>query len=285
VAPRASGPVWARIPPTRRPIPAARPPPTTATRAAAKATVPWAAKVRRSISFSARPRVIVRASDQVRTRNGLAGRSPSGLARGLRRRSHTLGARPRTPWAPPGRLLARPSAHHLCHQGIGRDGPTRSGQEQRYPGEDENDVGTRVIGTRVEADGEKEHERQRHPTGGGHPGPQSEQGSQADSHLGQGDQYPQGHSHVHEGSHQRVDRGCGGPPRQAAPGSRPDWQASKKPGLASFWRPAKQKVNPRKSRRWQQDPSGRKQGTHGGPSQAQFSLRGRTVAWTVGRPV
>ena len=72
--------------------------------------------------------------------------------------------------------------------GVERRGPAGAGQDQRRPGEQEDDVGAGVVGVGVEGDGQEQAERDQHAADGRHPGEQSEQGAHADGHLGDGDE-------------------------------------------------------------------------------------------------
>jgi hypothetical protein len=96
----------------------------------------------------------------------------------------------------------------------------------------------------VEADGQEQQQGQRDAAGRRGLRPESEQGADADRQLAEGDEDAERDRDVG----QRGDQGVDG-----AAAASWDWieagsAASKNFGLASFCRPAKQNVNPRKAR-------------------------------------
>ena len=83
---------------------------------------------------------------------------------------------------------------------------TRTGQEERDPGEQEDDVRPGVIGRGVEAHRQEEGEGQHHAACRGHPRPEPEECSQADSQLRQRNDHADGHGEAEEVPEQRVQR-------------------------------------------------------------------------------
>ena len=99
----------------------------------------------------------------------------------------------------------------------------------------------------MEADRQEQAEGQEHPAHGRGARPQADERRRTHGQLAQGDHDAERHRHVLEVRHQGVDRA-----HRAAEASC-DWidvgfEASKNPGLASFCRPAKTNVTPRKTR-------------------------------------
>ena len=89
--------------------------------------------------------------------------------------------------------------------GVEGEDAARSGHQEREPGEEEDDVGARVIGTGVEADGEKEAEREQDAADGGDAGPETEEGAEADGQFAQGQDDAEGDGDVLEGTDEGVD--------------------------------------------------------------------------------
>ncbi len=82
----------------------------------------------------------------------------------------------------------------------------RAGDDQRDPGEEEDDVRAGVVRRGVEAHRQEERQGEDCATGGRHPRPQAEQRAQTDGQLGQGDDDADGHSEAEEVSEERVQR-------------------------------------------------------------------------------
>ncbi len=91
------------------------------------------------------------------------------------------------------------------HRVEGQHAP-RAGDDQRDPGEEEHDVGPRVVRRGVEAHREEEHEGEQGATGGGDPRPEAKQRAQPDGQLGHGNEDADGHGEAEEVPEERVQR-------------------------------------------------------------------------------
>ena len=166
--------------PNRRPRPATSPPPTSTAAETAAAAPPVARTVRRSSSFWS----IRRARGGSWAKNG---QGPGAQGCPLR-----AWHRPSSYWPQTRRTTAKSTGVTACGSApiptrtrsrdhcIDRQDASRTGNHQRHPGEDEDDVGTRVIGVRVVADGEEEQEGHDQTTDRSGAGQESEQRAESD---------------------------------------------------------------------------------------------------------
>ncbi len=91
------------------------------------------------------------------------------------------------------------------HQSVCGQHSTRSSEEQYRPGEQKDDVRSGVVGIRVEAHREEEREGDGDAAGSGEPGPQPDNRAQAYGQFRQGDEHPEGCSHMFERADESVD--------------------------------------------------------------------------------
>ena len=89
---------------------------------------------------------------------------------------------------------------------VEREHAARPGEHKRDPGEDEYDVGSRVVGRRVEAHREEEREREHHTAGCGDSRPQPKDRSQTYRQFGQCDHDSDWHGKAQKVSEQLMQR-------------------------------------------------------------------------------
>ena len=136
----------------------------------------------------------------------------------------------------------------------------------------------------MKTDRQKERQGQEQPADGRHVGEQTKERSETDGHFGQGDQNADRGGEMHEmpnQSRERADRAEAMSWAWIPEGS----EVWKKAGLASFCKPAKQKVIPRKARRGRSAHPEREKGWGGGAEdRGDLHLRSTTKSCSTGGP-
>ena len=166
---------------------------------------------------------------------GYGFRAQALLTAGMSRRRPGRARRPSRRGPPrPARAAPRPPLRRRSHAGHSRPGVAgrqgcacrrrrskasaestpEHGQQQRRPGEDEDDVRSGVVRAGVEADRQEQHQGQHQAAGRRGPAPQSGQRAQADGKLAAGDEHAQRHRLVGQRRDQRVYRAAAHRPGQ-----------------------------------------------------------------------